>query len=687
VSKQVTGVPVVGHDEPECNLSNNPAFSDLIEQRLGRRSFIAGGVSAALGTLMAGTAMAHGFSNQFGPQHGPQHGWHHRGPRRGISPGFTPVPHSSADTVIVPQGYSVQVMLPEGTPLTQNAAAYIPGDHNSGADREQQVGAHHDGMEYFPMHPGAGGNLHGLLCINFENINLELIHPNGFTIDSATGYRPVEDEVRKEIASHGVGVVEVGKFNGEWQVLKGRYNRRYTANSPMEICGPVRGSDFVKTKYSPTGTQTRGTLNNCGSGRTPWGTYITNEENWAGYFFNTGTRPREQSRYGVPTSARSTYGWGTRAEDQYARFNTTPTATDATGDYRNETNGQGWAVEIDPFAPNAMPKKRTALGRFAHEGAAFAPAKPGRPITVYMGDDSRGEYIYKYVSNKKYIPGRADGRLLDDGKLYVARFNADGSGYWILLEYGVNGLIDANGFTSQADVLVNTRSAADYVQATRMDRPEWTTVDYKTGYVYCTLTNNSNRGVSANQPVDAANPRVKNPDGHIIRWRETGDCHDATEFEWDVFVYGGPTLATVQALGTTDTVYQGNEQYAAQVFPGTDDRAYLADTATFNSPDGLWVAPTGILWIQTDGYSNASRGFGNQQMLAADPTSGDIRRFLTGPIGCELTGLTSTPDGKTLFVNIQHPEGQSTWPNINGETRPRSATLVITKDDGGIIGS
>lgn len=669
-------LPVVGHDEPESNGSGNPLFSDIVEKRMGRRAVLLGGVGMAVSAMIAGNALAHGKTQR----------WGRRGQRRSVSPGFTPVPHSSADAVIVPQGYSVQVLIPEGTPITSTAAAYIPGDYNTGADREQQAGAHHDGMEYFPMFHGAAGNSRGLLCVNFENINLELIHPNGFTIES-TGYRPIEDEVRKEIASHGVGVVEVAKYRGEWQVIKGRYNRRYTGNSPMEICGPVRGSAFVKTKYSPAGTHTRGTLNNCGSGRTPWNTYITNEENWAGYFFNTGTRPREQSRYGVPTAARSTYGWGSRSEDQYARFNTTPYAADATGDYRNETNGQGWAVEIDPFNPDALPKKRTALGRFAHEGAAFAPAKAGRPITVYMGDDSRGEYIYKYVSNRNYVPAKADGSLLDDGKLYVARFNEDGTGYWILLEYGVNGLTDANGFTSQADVLVNTRTAADYVQATRMDRPEWTTVDEKTGYVYCTLTNNSNRGVSSTQPVDAANPRTRNPDGHIIRWRESNDCHDSTEFEWDVFAYGGPTLATVQALGSSDSVYQGNEQYAAQVFPGTADRAYLGESATFNSPDGLWAAPSGILWIQTDGYSSTSRGFGNQQMLAADPQSGDVRRFLTGPVGCELTGLTATPDGKTLFVNIQHPEGDSTWPNINGETRARSATLIITKDDGGIVGT
>lgn len=201
------------------------------------------------------------------------------------------------------------------------------------------------------------------------------------------------------------------------------------------------------------------------------------------------------------------------------------------------------------------------------------------------------------------------------------------------------------------------------------------------------LTNNSNRGVAPTQPIEPANPRVRSPDGHIIRWREAGNRHQATEFEWEIFAFGGPTRERVLGLGASDSVYQGNEQYAAQVFPGTEQQEFLGDDATFNSPDGLWLAPSGILWIQTDGYSSASRGFGNQQMLAADPQTGEIRRFLTGPVGCELTGITATPDGRTLFVNIQHPEGSSSWPNINGETRPRSATLVITKEDGGIIGT
>ena len=663
--------------ELDCNPTSNPLFSDVVTRRYGRRGVLQGGVALAVTTLVAGPAVAHdGRESNRG-----------RGRERNLS--FAAIPHTSADTVVVPEGYTVQVLIPEGDPIARDAAAYIPGDFNTGADREKQAGAHHDGMWFFPLFHGSSESEHGLLVVNHENINLELIHPDGGTFGTGRS-RPNEDEVRKEIASHGVSVVEIRKnHQGEWKTVRGRYNRRFTAGSPMEIAGPVRGSTFVQTKYSPTGKKTRGTLNNCANGYTPWGTYLACEENWPRYFFATGTRTREQLRYGVPGSASaSSYGWGTREEDQYIRFDASVKASVAAGDYRNETNCFGWVVEIDPFDPRSTPKKRTALGRLVREGATVAPAKQGRPLVVYMGDDGRGEYVFKFVSAKPYNKHTACGdELLDEGTLYVARFNDDGTGVWIALKHGVNGLTIANGWTSQAHILVDARTAADRVLATRMDRPEWITVDAQSGLVYMTLTNNSNRGVSSTQPLEPANPRRRNPDGHIIRWRERGDRQHATEFEWDIFAFGGATRETVLSLGAADTTYNGDEQYAVQVFPGTPEQRFLSEDASFNSPDGLWVAPSGILWIQTDGYSSAARGFGNQQMLAADPRSGEIKRFLTGPIGCELTGITSTPDGKTLFVNIQHPEGESTWPNINGETRPRSATLAITKDDGGVIGT
>ena len=690
-TQKSSNAPTVG-DDPECNTSSNSWFADIVERRYGRREVVAGGVAATVSSLLATPALAHGDRDERRWDRDEDFRPH---PRKRMDPGYeavAPFNPGREDEVVVPQGYNVQVLVPEGTPISGDYPAYIPGDYNTGADREQQAGGHHDGMHFFPLARGKGGNESGLLCVNYENIDLPLLHPNGFS-RGADGSRPIEDEVRKEVASHGVGIVEVAKTRrGEWKPVRSRLNRRITANTPMEITGPARGSRLMKTKYSPKGTRTRGTLNNCAHGYTPWGTYLTCEENWAGYFFNTVTanRPREHSRYGVPTSAAGGYGWGTRPEDKYARFNATPTTpeyhdpTAAQHDYRNEPNTFGWVVEIDPFNPKATPKKRTALGRMGHEGAWIAPAKIGKPIVVYMGDDSRGEYVYKFISKKPYWPWDANGDdYLDEGTLYVARFNEDGSGQWIALSFGKNGLTPANGFDSQADILINTRSAADYVMATKMDRPEWAVVDERSGYVYLTLTNNTNRG-SAAQPVNAANPRAGNVDGHIVRWKEANGHYWSTEFTWDIFVMGGPTLETVQSLAGAP--YNGDARYAAQVFPGTAKQKYLDDDATFNSPDGLWVdAVTGLVWIQTDGYSNPARGFGNQQMLAANPDTGVVKRFLVGPLGCELTGITATPDRRTLFVNIQHPDG--TWPRINGETRPRSATLVITKEDGGVIGS
>ncbi|MBB6094516.1 hypothetical protein HNQ60_003403 [Povalibacter uvarum] len=690
--KNFTPAAAVG-EEPECNPTSNPWFTDIVERRYGRRDVVKGGVAVAVSSFLATSALAQG-NGHGGNDDGEDYG--NARPRRRIDPGYQAVPAFNPgfeDQVVVPEGYSVQVLSPEGAPLAAPYPPYIPGDFNTGADRESQAGAHHDGMHFFPLYRGARGNQSGVLCRNYENIDQVFLHPNGFS-RNADGSRPVEDEVRKEIASHGVGVFEIEKrANGEWRTVRSKYNRRITAQTPMDIAGPARGSDLLKTKYSPKGTRTRGTVNNCANGYTPWDTYLTCEENWAGYFYNTVTtgRPREHSRYGVPAAATATYGWGTRPEDKYARFNATPSTPDfydvqgALQDYRNEANNFGWVVEIDPFDPKSTPKKRTALGRFGHEGAWVAPTTIGKPVVVYMGDDSRGEYMYKFVSKKPFAPWEACGdEYLDEGTLYVARFNEDGTGQWIALTFGKNGLTPANGFNSQADVLINTRSAADYVIATRLDRPEWAVVDERSGHVYLTLTNNSARG-TGNQPVDPANPRAGNPDGHIVRWREDRGRFWETEFTWDIFVFGGPSLQTVQSLGAV-APYNANPAYAAQVFPGTDKQAYLGDDATFNSPDGLWVdSHTGLVWIQTDGYSNTARGFGNQQMLAANPETGIVKRFLVGPKGCELTGITATPDRRTLFVNIQHPDG--TWPNINGETRPRSATLVITKDDGGVIGT
>jgi secreted PhoX family phosphatase len=489
------------------------------------------------------------------------------------------------------------------------------------------------------------------------------------------------EKVAKSQAAHGVSVIEITLAEGRWTVVRpSQYARRITAQTPMRFTGPAAGHALLKTVADPTGTRVLGTVNNCANGATPWGTYLTCEENFNGYFVNpTGDVKgvsdsgqkldilKGQTRYGI---AKTGFGYRWHEHDQ--RFDAAR--------HPNEPNRFGWIVEIDPFDPHNEPVKHTALGRFKHEGA-MVTLRADNHVVVYMGDDERNEYIYKFVSEGTYAPNdrAANLRLLERGTLYVARFNADGQGEWLALVHGQPGLDATAGFPSQAEVVVQTRAAADKVGATKMDRPEWIAVHPTTREVYCTLTNNSNRGTDKGPAVDPANPRAKNVYGHIICWREEGGDPKAGKFQWDVFVFcGDPAMAEADKHGTI----KGD---------------------IFGSPDGLWFDARGVLWIQTDiSTSVLNKGdyanIGNNQMLAVDPATGDTRRFLTGPNGCEITGVVTTPDGKTMFVNIQHPgetasersdpnnpTAVSAWPD--GKGRPRAATVVIRKTDGGVVGS
>ncbi|MGL1832278.1 PhoX family protein [Rhodocyclaceae bacterium SMB388] len=671
-------------DELPSNDSSNPTFASILERRFSRRDMMRTSLSAAVVGAFATAPVAAMARTGFLPPVAAGNA------AFGLNPtlSFDAIPVVRSDTATVPHGYKAQALASWGTPITGSYPAFDGVNGNSGEDQEQQVGSHHDGLHYFPMAEDPNG--HGILCINHEYVDQRVLHANGPTTDNNT--RP-QDEVRKEIAAHGVTLVEIKRTNGEWDVVRGDYNRRITAGTPCEIAGPVRGSDFVKTKHSPDGTMARGTINNCGNGHTPWDTYLACEENWAGYFVNRSPRPREQSRYGVRTST-SRYLWDTVAGDAYERFNVTPSGASATEDYRNEVNGHGWILEIDPFDPTSTPKKRTAMGRFAHEACAFATPQNGQPLAFYSGDDARNEYIYKFVTKGRWNPNRVDRDMLDHGKLYVAVFNDDGSGEWRALDFNDPAFLAAAlekgvQFTSQADVLVNTRLAADVVGATKMDRPEWGTVHPQTNEVYFALTNNN----TSRTETDAANPRLPNPYGHIIRWREEGNRPWATKFEWDIFVLGGP-------------------EEDSQILPAQDGPA-LDENNRFASPDGLWIDQNGILWIQTDMSGNQQAGingtnFGENGMLAANPITGEIKRFLVGPFNQETSGVVSTPDGKTLFANFQHPgdrsrpgEFTSNWPD-NGAVyrhpgdapvqvdpkgpRPRSSTIVITREDGGVVG-
>ncbi len=372
-------------DERPSNIPDNRTFAEVVEARLGRRGLLKGALGTAIAGLFSATAL----------------GTLARGARAAAGPsiGFQPVPVSTADTVIVPSGYKAQVLIPWGTPLDGKGPAFSL--DNTGADQARQVGSHHDGMHFFPID---GSSSDGLLVVNHEYVEPRFVHKSAvgqpLTSDdvpmAADGTRD-PDEVLKEINAHGVSIVRVKRDNdGRWQVVADPRARRITAATPMEIGGPVRGSDFVKTKYSPDGTRTRGTINNCAHGVTPWNTYLACEENWAGYFVNRDKvdqkpgQPREHARYGVPTE-HSRYGWDKArgGADEFARFDASTKGASPIEDYRNEPNGFGWVVEIDPFRPNAMPVKRTALGRFAHEGVIFAPTKPRKPVVWYGADDAR----------------------------------------------------------------------------------------------------------------------------------------------------------------------------------------------------------------------------------------------------------------------------------------------------------
>jgi secreted PhoX family phosphatase len=664
---------------------------------------------------------------------------------------FTAVPKSLADIVAVPSGYTVSVLYRLGDPINAATGAYANDGSDSGFSA--RAGDHHDGMSYFGLlagatTPDANNSSRGLLVMNHENITAAYLHPNGPTL--VNGARP-EAEALKEMECHGVSVVEVAKGStGGWSYVQGStLNRRITPLTPMQFNGPVRGAALLRTRYSADGTQGRGTINNCANGHLPWGTYATCEENWAGYFRRDTTDNAQRSakqlvalnRYGISTSSNRTGNnrWSTVTPSDsgntlYARWNinaNAAAAADGSGDFRNEANQFGWVVEIDPYLPGSTPRKRTALGRMNHEGCCPSVTVAGRKPAFYMGDDAQNEYLYKFVSDTPWSAADATpadrlatgDKYLDKGTLYVARFDATGAGVWLPLRFGENGLNASNplyAFADQADVLTHCRLAGDAVGATKMDRPEWTAINPQTGEMYLTLTNNSSRTLAN---TDAANPRyyndpkngraqLGNPNGHIIRLREDGDTSEATTFKWDIYLFGA----------------------GADLNPANINLSGLDASNDLSSPDGLWfsrsTSPLGqvnpLLWIQTDDGAYTDQT--NCMMLAAlpgtvgdgaartivnlgqDDTSrsqstyvgkapgGTLRRFLVGPKECEITGIDSTPDGRTLFVNIQHPGENgapaaisSSWPATQagaatGTSRPRSATIVITKNDGGLVG-
>ncbi|WDH34927.1 PhoX family protein [Pseudomonas chlororaphis] len=575
--------------------------------------------------------------------------------------GFESIAAATSDTITLPPGYKSSVLISWGQPLQKNGPAFDPSGNGTAAAQEVQFGDNNDGMSLFAFPDDKN---RALMAINNEYTNYRYLYPHGGMPQSA-------EDVRKALASEGVSVIEVQRRNGQWQFVQGsRYNRRIHGNAPIRLSGPAAGHALMKTSADKSGRKVLGTFQNCANGKTPWGTYLTCEENFTDCFGSSNaqqTFDAAQKRYGASASSRD-INW-----HQFdPRFDLAKNP--------NELNRHGWVVEIDPFDPQSKPIKRTALGRFKHENAALAETRDGRAV-VYMGDDERGEFIYKFVSRDRinHRNPKANRDLLDHGTLYVAIFdNGDGNpdhpkgkGKWVELSHGKNGIDASSGFADQAEVLIHARLAASVVKATRMDRPEWIVVSPKDGQVYCTLTNNSKRGEDG-QPVGGPNPREKNVYGQILRWQTARGDHGSMDFTWDLFVVAGnPAVHAGQPKGGSSNITAQN---------------------MFNSPDGLGFDKAGRLWILTDGDSSNTgdfAGMGNNQMLCADPDTGEIRRFMVGPVGCEVTGITFSPDQRSLFVGIQHPgeNGGSTFPEHLPNGKPRSSVMVITREDGGIVGA
>lgn len=539
-------------------------------------------------------------------------------PSYGIS--FAPVAANMNDTVTVPNGYTVDILLKAGDSV-ETGTPYS-GSFPTPADAEKWAGGNHDGMEFFEL-SGTDPNMGGLLAINFEYPDFNILMSGSYDAARATA-----DQKAIALSAVGIGVVEIAKgADGKWAVKSGsKFNKRYTGNSSYRASGRAAGL---------LSTSIKGMLNNCSSGRTPWGTYLTCEESTDNYL--------------DPTQADENYGW---------------------------------VVEIDPYQELDAPTKRTELGRFDHENTAYMADSNSR-VAFYMGHDGTPGCIYKFVCDRAFSSSnRAQNRdMLDHGTLYVARFNADGTGEWRALVQGQNGLVagatdplDVSqgpqtprtvDFRNQADVLINTISAARVAGGTVMDRPEWITVAPDNSAVFVTLTNNSSRAV-----VDAANPRTRNRHGHIIKFKEEGNSPLAMKFGWEIFLLAGdPSLA-----GFGDKL-EGN-----------------INGDTFSSPDGIRIDPKGRLWVQTDHSVPGSSGdssrtieqvFGQNAMFYIDQTTKKSMRFLVGPAGCEITGLAYTPDLKNFFINIQHPTGN--WP-ISGQ-QPRSSTIVVRRTDGQPVGN
>lgn len=632
-------------DDVSSNDSGNTPFAEIAETRLSRRGVLVGLAGTATVGLMAQSMVS----------------------RRALAAGskssltFAETPHVYDATHHVAEGYNANVLLRWGDAVEAGAPAFDPMNQTAAA-QAKQFGYNCDYIGFLPLPAGSNNGDRGLLCVNHEYTNQHLMFP-----DVTRKQKLTKTQTEIEMAAHGHSVVEIVKQSGAWAVVRdSTYNRRIHVGTPMKISGPAAGHDRLKTAADATGTAAIGTINNCAGGHTPWGTVLIAEENFHGYFGGDPAKTaeaRNYKRYGLKT--RSRYSWA----DYHDRFNLDKEP--------NEPNRFGWMVEIDPYDPASTPVKRTALGRFKHEGATTVINKDGR-VVVYTGDDQRFDYIYKFVSDGRYDANNraANSTLLDSGILFVAKFSTDGTLSWLPLIWGTGPLTAANGFNSQPDVLIETRHAADLLGATPMDRPEDVEPNPVTGTVYVMLTNNTKR---KRDQIDAVNPRAKNRHGHILEMIPPGrgkDAdHAASTFKWEI-----PLMA-------------GNPANAAD---GANYHTDVSANGWLSTPDNCAFDTKGRLWIATDGAPKSGIADG----VWATDVEGDGRmltkRFFAAPRGAELCGPCFAPDDKTFFGAVQHPadEKKSTfanpstrWPDFKDDMPTRPSVVVITKSDGGVIGS
>ncbi len=638
---------------PAPNETGNEYFGDVLERFVSRRSLLRGaGAGAAMlaigaspllrkvGTAQAEEAEAVDVAAQSAS---------------GLS--FKAIQLSNVDNVEVPEGYSWRPLIRWGDPLFLHSSAFNPAT-NTADDQLGQFGYNCDNIQFFPL--GANREDRAILVVNHEYTNPEMMFP-GYDANN-----PTKDQVDYELASHGATAVFIQRDAEKgWVYVPGAgVNRRITGFTTILLSGPAAQHDWVRTTEDPHGYYVKGTLNNCGGGKTPWGTALTAEENFNQYFANNNNvtdaaKKAAHSRYGL-TAAASERKW----ERFYDRFDLAKEP--------NEAFRFGYVVEYDPHDPSWTPRKRTALGRFKHEAAESVVAKDGR-VVLYSGDDERFDYMYKFVTKGKFNPSvrEANRELLDEGTLYVAKFNDDGTGTWIPLVAGQGKLTAEAGFRTQGDVCIKTRLAGDAVGATKMDRPEDFQVNPVTGKVYCAMTNNTQRGTTGRAAADPANPRAVNTHGHIIEITEAGGDHTATSFNWAI-----PILAGIPGTDA-GTYYGGYDQ--SKVSP-------------LSSPDNVGFDKKGNLWIATDGQINTFRK--NDGIFAVPmegPERGYSRQFLSGVPGGEVAAFEFDDTNECLFASIQHPGEGSTYASptskFPNDSQPRPSVVVVWKDDGGLIGS